>query len=398
MTAYPGDLIETGVWRGGATIFMRAILKARGVTDRLVWVADSFAGLPPPDTARYPQDEGITLHQFPQLAVPLERVQDNFRRYGLLDEQVRFLKGWFRDTLPTAPIERLAILRLDGDLYESTIQALDSLYHKLSVGGFVIVDDYGNVAACRQAVHDFRAEHGSPTRSSRLTGAGSIGDGQQRTVNEQEHSESGTDLPVADRSSASISPVPLSSASVDVACPFLLQGLHPDTGVICGGSHAMAHRLLFASIHSYVDPSSGAALATRESLELLATRGWDCRALTCGVLDYQNETPLEDVLATIERPASRAGAALSRGGEAEVFDLELDGVRVTLLPTAYSRAERAPSPREGAQFLDLADQVLDRFRPEVLLTYGGHPVCRELMHRARTKGTAVVFHLAQLRL
>jgi O-methyltransferase len=126
----PGDLIETGVWRGGATIFMRAILKARGVADRLVWVADSFAGLPPPDTEHYPHDEGITLHRFPQLAVSLERVQENFRRYGLLDEQVRFLKGWFRDTLPSAPIERLAVLRLDGDLYESAIQALDSLYRR----------------------------------------------------------------------------------------------------------------------------------------------------------------------------------------------------------------------------------------------------------------------------
>jgi hypothetical protein len=155
----------------------------------------------------------------------------------------------------------------------------------------------------------------------------------------------------------------------------------------------MTHRLLFASIHSYLDPSSGAALATRELLELLAARGWDCRALTCGVLDYQNETPLEGVLAAIERPTARVGAALSRGGEAEVFDLELNGVRVTLLPTAYSRAERAPSPREAGLFLDLADQVLERFRPEVLLTYGGHPVSRELMHRARAKGAAVVFHL-----
>ena len=59
------------------------------------------------------------------------------------------------------------------------------------------------------------------------------------------------------------------------------------------------------------------------------------------MLDYQNETPLEDVLAAIERPTPRVGAALSRGGEAEVFDLELEGVRVTLLPTAFSRAERA---------------------------------------------------------
>jgi glycosyltransferase involved in cell wall biosynthesis len=155
----------------------------------------------------------------------------------------------------------------------------------------------------------------------------------------------------------------------------------------------MAHRLLFASIHSYLDPSSGAALATRELLELLAGRGWDCRALACGVLDYQNETPLEDVLAAIERPCQRVGAALSHGGVAEVFDFALDGVRVTLLPTAYSRAERAPSPREAALFLDLGEQVLSRFRPDILLTYGGHPVCRDLMLRARAEGTAVVFHL-----
>jgi O-methyltransferase len=152
----PGDLIETGVWRGGTTIFMRANLKAHNVTDRVVWVADSFAGLPPPDPARYPRDEGDRLHTFPQLAVTLERVRDNFRRYDLLDEQVRFLEGWFRDTLPVAPIKRLAALRLDGDLYESTVQALEALYDRLSVGGYVIVDDYGNIAACRQAVHDFR--------------------------------------------------------------------------------------------------------------------------------------------------------------------------------------------------------------------------------------------------
>jgi hypothetical protein len=152
----PGDLIETGVWRGGATIFMRAILKAHGVSDRRVWVADSFAGLPSPDPTRYPDDQGSTLHTHPQLAVPQERVQDHFRRYDLLDDQVLFLKGWFRDTLPSAPIEHLAVLRLDGDLYESTIQALEALYDKVSPGGYVIVDDYGCVAACRQAVHDFR--------------------------------------------------------------------------------------------------------------------------------------------------------------------------------------------------------------------------------------------------
>jgi glycosyltransferase involved in cell wall biosynthesis len=155
----------------------------------------------------------------------------------------------------------------------------------------------------------------------------------------------------------------------------------------------MSKRLLFASIHSYLDPSSGAALATRELLELLAARDWDCRAFTCGVLDYQNETPLEDVLATIGRPTMPVAAALSLGGQAEVFDLELDGVRVTLLPTSSSRAHKAPNPREGAMYIDLATTVLDRFRPEILLTYGGHPVSRSLMLKARAKGIAVVFHL-----
>ena len=93
----------------------------------------------------------------PELAVSLEQVQANFARYGLLDEQVRFLPGWFRDTLPTAPIRRLALLRLDGDLYESTWIALESLYPKLSPGGFAIVDDYGAIPACRAAVDEFRA-------------------------------------------------------------------------------------------------------------------------------------------------------------------------------------------------------------------------------------------------
>ena len=156
----PGDFIETGVWRGGATIFMRAVLKAYGDCDRTVWVADSFEGLPKPDS-RYPQDAGDGLWTYKSmLGISLEQVKANFARYGLLDGQVRFLKGWFEETLPTAPIDRLAILRLDGDLYSSTIHALQNLYPKLSPGGYAIVDDYGSIPACKQAVDDFRLEHG----------------------------------------------------------------------------------------------------------------------------------------------------------------------------------------------------------------------------------------------
>jgi hypothetical protein len=156
--AVPGDLIETGVWRGGATIFMRGVLKAHGVTDRAVWVADSFAGLPAPDLATYPVD-AYWASSAGCIAIDIETVRRNFERYGLLDDQVRFLKGWFKDTLPTAPITQLAVLRLDGDLYESTWDALTHLYPKLSQGGFVIVDDY-NHESCRQAVHDYRTLHG----------------------------------------------------------------------------------------------------------------------------------------------------------------------------------------------------------------------------------------------
>jgi O-methyltransferase len=151
----PGDLIETGVWRGGATIFMRAILKAYGVTDRCVWVADSFNGLPPPNPDTYPADAGDPHHTISLLAVSLDEVKSNFEKYGLLDNQVRFLKGWFRDTLPKAPIEELAVIRLDGDMYESTMDALSALYPKLSKGGYLIVDDY-ELPGCKQAVEDYR--------------------------------------------------------------------------------------------------------------------------------------------------------------------------------------------------------------------------------------------------
>ena len=154
----PGDFIETGVWRGGAAIFMRAVLEAYGDRDRVVWAADSFRGLPKPDPS-HDTDVEDALWRYPRLAISLEEVRANFERYGLLDDRVRFLVGWFHETLSTAPIERLALLRLDGDLYESTMVALEALYPKLSGGGYVIVDDYHAVRGCRNAVDEFRARH-----------------------------------------------------------------------------------------------------------------------------------------------------------------------------------------------------------------------------------------------
>jgi len=157
----PGDLVETGVWRGGACIFMRAILAAYNDTTRRVWCADSFRGLPAPNVSEYPADIVAQWHERKDLVVSLETVKQNFARYGMLDSQVQFLEGWFKDTLPTAPIDCCAVIRLDGDMYESTRDSLKHLYPKLSPGGFVIVDDYGLPEdTCRRAVHDFRDTQG----------------------------------------------------------------------------------------------------------------------------------------------------------------------------------------------------------------------------------------------
>jgi O-methyltransferase len=151
-----GDLIETGVWRGGATILMRGMLAAYGDGSRSVYVADSFQGVPPPSRD---EDAWSELHTWPELAVTADDVRANFARFGLLDERVRFVEGWFRDTLPALASHTWSVVRLDGDLYESTTDGLENLYPALSPGGFLIVDDYGAYEACRDAVHDYRAKH-----------------------------------------------------------------------------------------------------------------------------------------------------------------------------------------------------------------------------------------------
>lgn len=155
----PGDLVETGVWRGGTAIFMRAVLKSLGDPDRCVWVADSFQGLPKP-RPQDAQDAGDVHWRFGQLAIPLDEVKANFTRYELLDDRVRFLPGWFSETLPGAPIDQIAVLRVDADMHGSTMDVLSALYSRVSVGGYVIIDDYLALAQCASAVDEFRAANG----------------------------------------------------------------------------------------------------------------------------------------------------------------------------------------------------------------------------------------------
>jgi O-methyltransferase len=157
----PGDFLEAGVWRGGAGIYLRALLSVYGAAaQRTIWMADSFQGMPVP-TKRDAELDKWDLSRKIYLSVSQEQVQDNFLRLGLFDEsRVRFLKGWFKDTLPAAPVQQLALLRLDGDHYSSTMDTLVPLYDKVSPGGFVIADDYYTWKGNRQAVDDFRAERG----------------------------------------------------------------------------------------------------------------------------------------------------------------------------------------------------------------------------------------------
>lgn len=169
----PGDLVEAGCWRGGVAIMMRGILRAHDIEDRTVWAADSFAGLPEPDVGRYPADSGDVGHTLEELAVSIDEVRDNFRRYGLLDDQVKFLEGWFKQTLPTLRDRRWAVVRLDGDLYESTMDGLVNLYPRLSPGGYLIVDDYG-FDNCRAAVEDYRREHGITEEIQRVDWTGAF--------------------------------------------------------------------------------------------------------------------------------------------------------------------------------------------------------------------------------
>lgn len=150
----PGDVIECGVWRGGACIWMKAILETFH-EERDVYVADSFNGFPEPTMVC--DKEAWYLHA-PELKVSRKTVEENFQKYDLLDARVKFVEGFFSATLPTLK-GPFALIRADGDLFASTTDILENLYTKLSVGGYMIIDDYNGMMSCRDAVDKYRETH-----------------------------------------------------------------------------------------------------------------------------------------------------------------------------------------------------------------------------------------------
>jgi hypothetical protein len=153
----PGDFVEAGVWRGGAVAFLQAFLRENDITDRTVWAADTFAGVPAPAGTGDHDDEWTAINDI--LAVDAEQVRETLRRYALDDGRVRFLQGRFRDTLPAAPVERIALLHVDSGTYEGTKDTLTYLYPKLSPGGYAVIGDYVALGP-RRAVSEFRQANG----------------------------------------------------------------------------------------------------------------------------------------------------------------------------------------------------------------------------------------------
>lgn len=149
-----GDLAEYGTGRGGAAIFLRAHLEAHEIPDRCVWVADRFRASPEPDTAPSVPAEGPAA-----LQADLNIVRDGFERFDLLDDRVRFLQGPPAATLPDAPIAELALLRIGSRSGDEARVVLDHLYDRVSIGGFVIIDDHDE-PACRKVVDAFRSDRG----------------------------------------------------------------------------------------------------------------------------------------------------------------------------------------------------------------------------------------------
>jgi len=159
-----GGYMETGVWRGGSSIFARAVMRAYGEGNRKLFVCDSFAGLPPGERQLDSRDKGWDKTSY--LEVGVDTVVDNFRRLSLLDHNVIFAQGFFNVSMPRLRyhVDQLAILRMDGDMYESTVDVLYHMYDKLELNGYVIVDDWiqnhGEDFPSKTAVEDFWAVHG----------------------------------------------------------------------------------------------------------------------------------------------------------------------------------------------------------------------------------------------
>ncbi len=154
-----GDIVECGVWNGGAAAMMaRSYRDAGGRNERTIWLFDSFEGLPPPGEK---DGKSIVEHYYKGLCKgELDNVKAIFNKLAVPFDNVRVVKGWIGDTLKINTIGQLALLHIDTDWYDSVKSSLENLYDMVSVGGFIVVDDFLFHEGCRKAVMDFLKERG----------------------------------------------------------------------------------------------------------------------------------------------------------------------------------------------------------------------------------------------
>lgn len=167
-----GDFVECGVWKGGSAGILCSVIKTHG-NRRSLWLFDSFEGLPQPtvqdlDGHKIKTDNGFVISKGTGVLEPIGKCvapetavrELLFGHLSLQEVDVHIVKGWFQETLPIAAIEKVALLHLDGDWYESTLCCLRELYPKVQSGGYVIIDDYEYWSGCKAAVDKYRAEKG----------------------------------------------------------------------------------------------------------------------------------------------------------------------------------------------------------------------------------------------
>jgi hypothetical protein len=165
----PGSFVETGVWKGGCAGILSYVAKKYDYRNNLYFF-DSFEGLPEPtekdgsDAVKFAKGKKAgNLKSISKVAAGDEYIKDLlYHKLKIDQKKVHLVKGWFQDTLPTSSkeIKKIAILRLDGDWYESTKVVLDWLYDAVVPGGYVIIDDYYYWDGCKKAVQDFIKEKG----------------------------------------------------------------------------------------------------------------------------------------------------------------------------------------------------------------------------------------------
>jgi O-methyltransferase len=165
----PGDIVECGVWRGGSMMAVALALKEIGETDRELYLFDTYEEIPDPTSLDVDilGRTGSFLHErakernkgVPAKTASLQEVKQNILSTGYPEDKIHFIKGKVEETIPCSGLSQIALLRLDTDYYESTLHELNHLFPILSIGGALIIDDYGHWQGAKIAVNEYFDKH-----------------------------------------------------------------------------------------------------------------------------------------------------------------------------------------------------------------------------------------------